>query len=394
MKTLGKYELLEEINAGGMGRIYRAHDRVLHRDVAIKTIYTVLTDPEAKQRFYREARACAALNHPNIVTIYDLGEQQGNSYISMELLEGEDLRRFVDRKGTMNLNAKVDFMIEVCEGLASAHGRGIIHRDIKPGNIFITRTGRPKILDFGVARIAASNLTQPGMALGTPKYMAPEQYLGRDCTPRSDLFSAAMVFFEFLVYTHPFEGPIGTPWTAADVPTRIMKEEPILLRAFNPDLPERLEIAISKALSKDPEERHPDAGELAKELRKVSLDIVRECARLWTQVLECRNRILGHEAKLGNLLQTARVREALQSVNLSLAAVDAIKPNVSTTAISQLEYSDLLKQHREIRRLEALLRGILAEASESGILKVLKRLSDIVSRDRVERKGRASELKK
>src|SRR5512136_3036311 len=143
MKTLGKYELLDEIASGGMGRIYRARDRVLHREVAIKTIFTGETDPEIKQRFYREARACAALSHPNIITVFDLGEQQGISYIAMELLEGEDLRRFIDRRAVMSLEAKIDFMCEVCDGLAHAHENGILHRDIKPGNIFVVKSGRP-----------------------------------------------------------------------------------------------------------------------------------------------------------------------------------------------------------------------------------------------------------
>src|SRR5512136_1251561 len=129
MKTLGKYELLDEIASGGMGRIYRARDRVLHREVAIKTIFTGETDPEIKQRFYREARACAALSHPNIVTVFDLGEQQGISYIAMEYLIGEDLRKFIDRRGTMTLEGKIDFMAQVCDALAHAHESRIVHRD-------------------------------------------------------------------------------------------------------------------------------------------------------------------------------------------------------------------------------------------------------------------------
>lgn len=380
MKTLGKYELLEELASGGMGKICRGRDRVLHREVAIKTIFTGQTDPEIKQRFYREARACALLSHPNIVTVFDLGEQQGVSYIAMEFLEGEDLRRFIDRRGTMSLEAKIGFMSEVCDGLAHAHDNGIVHRDIKPGNIFITRSGRPKILDFGVARITTSHLTQPGTALGTPRYMAPEQYLGKECDALSDLFSAAMVFFEFLTYAHPFDGSnipyrslkeeppgpgVTAEWASDDVPSRIVKEEPLSLRGLNPAMPERLEKIFSKALSKDPQARYQTANELARELRKVSVDLVRECSRVWNEVLDHRKRILELESTLGDYLRTAWVQTVLKKGNVDLITAEKIKPDTSATVVSNLHYFELVSQLDEIEHIENLLIQIAEDVSKA-----------------------------
>jgi len=388
MKTLGKYVILEEINAGGMGRIYRARDRVLQREVVVKTIYTGSADPEIKHRFYREARACATLNHPNIVTVFDLGEQKGDAYIAMELLEGEDLQRFIDRSGSMNLDAKVNFMTEVCDGLGNAHRLGIVHRDIKPGNIFITRNGRPKLLDFGVARIAASQITQPGIALGTPRYMAPEQYSGKDCTAISDIFSIAMVFFEFLTHTHPFVGPPSTRWISKDVPTRIVKEEPLRLLDLNPDLPTRLGKVLSRAMAKKPEERYSGAFELAVELKKVSFELVRDCSRLLTEMMDVRKRILDYSSRLGSLLQKPTVRRALKEQNIDLREMEQINPDLSTTAVSQMQYSDVVALHDKIVRIDNNLTRILDEARASGLKKMMKSLSGIVSMGRKAKKFR------
>ncbi len=357
MKTLGKYELLDEIASGGMGRIYRARDRVLHREVAIKTIFTAETDPEIKQRFYREARACAALSHPNIVTVFDLGEQQGTSYIAMEHLTGEDLRRFIDRHGVMTLEAKIDFMAQVCEGLAHAHENRIVHRDLKPGNIFILKSGRPKILDFGVARIAASRLTQPGTPLGTPRYMAPEQLLGKEADVLSDLFSLALVFFEFLTEVHPFEGE--------DVSTKILKEPPQSLLALNPNIPDRLDKIFAKALSKDPGGRFQSGGAFAKELRKVTVDMVGECARLWNDVLNHRKRILELESAAGDFLRTSWMQAALKKSGIDLAVVEKIKAENSATVVSELNYLDLVAFLDEIRRTEMVLARVSDEAIKS-----------------------------
>ena len=180
MTRVGKYELAEKLGEGSMGVIYRAKDTVLERDVALKTLTTAgVHDGELLERFYREARACARLRHPNIVTVYDFGEDGSLAYIAMELLEGEDLRAVIAERRALTLEQKLVLMAAVCEGLHHAHGKAIVHRDIKPSNIFVTSDGQPRILDFGVARMPASSLTTSGRVLGTPHYMAPEQLTGK-----------------------------------------------------------------------------------------------------------------------------------------------------------------------------------------------------------------------
>lgn len=262
MKTLGKYEILAELGTGSMGVIYRARDTILDREVALKTFAQAGSlDPELKERFYREARFCARLHHPNIVTIYDLGEQEGTAFISMELLSGYDLRKFIAERHELPLPERIRIAAAICDGLQHAHESGIIHRDIKPSNILLTRENVPKILDFGIARFPSSRLTMMGRVLGTPHYMAPEQIMGKPCDARSDLFAAALVAFELLTYAHPFAGE--------SIPRRIMNEEPDSLLALNPAAPPELEAVMKKAMSKDPAQRYQTAADFGAALRSV-----------------------------------------------------------------------------------------------------------------------------
>src|ERR1700724_292472 len=182
MRPIGKYEVIDEIGTGSMGTIYRARDQVLDRAVALKVLRAdTELDSELKERFYREARACARLAHPNIITVYDLGEAEGMVYIAMELLSGSDLRKLLQENRPMDMALKVDLMAQVCDGLEHAHGQQLVHRDIKPSNIFLCDDRRAKILDFGIARMPLSNLTIAGKVLGSPNYMAPEQIRGAKC---------------------------------------------------------------------------------------------------------------------------------------------------------------------------------------------------------------------
>ncbi len=271
MAALGKYELIEELNSGSMGTVYVARDRVLDRRVALKTVLPGASlDAELKERFYREARACARLQHPGIVTIYDFGEEDGTAYIAMELLVGTDLRRIIHERRPLPMEMKLEIGAMVCEGLDHAHGQGIVHRDIKPSNIFVTEDGRAKILDFGIARTAASSLTMVGRVLGTPNYMAPEQILGKPCDARSDLFSVAIVLFELIAYSHPFQGP--------SIPKRIVREAPDGLRTVCPEASEEVEAILNKALEKKPEQRYQSCLDLAKDLRAAA-EAIRQHAR-------------------------------------------------------------------------------------------------------------------
>ena len=265
MNTLGKYEIMAELGTGSMGIIYRARDTILDREVALKTFAQAGSlDPELKERFYREARFCARLHHPNIVTIYDLGEQDGTAFISMELLAGNDMRKFIGERHELPIAERIRIMAAVCDGLQHAHESGIVHRDIKPSNILLTPENVPKILDFGIARFPSSRLTMMGRVLGTPHYMAPEQIMGKPCDSRSDLFAAALVTFEMLTYAHPFAGE--------SIPRRIINDNPDSLLALNPAAPPGLEPVMKKALSKDPAQRYQTAADLAAALRSV-LDV-------------------------------------------------------------------------------------------------------------------------
>jgi serine/threonine protein kinase len=189
MTALGRYEIIAKIGAGAMGTVYRARDTVLEREIALKTIRTgPQVEPEIHERFYREARACAGLQHPSIVVVYDFGEIDQVAYIAMELLHGSDIRKVIERRLEIPLAKKIDAMAQVCEALAYAHRHGIVHRDVKPSNLFIIDSKCTKVLDFGIARLPSSMLTGAGRILGTPNYMAPEQILGEPSDARADLF--------------------------------------------------------------------------------------------------------------------------------------------------------------------------------------------------------------
>jgi serine/threonine protein kinase len=260
MSTLGKYEILEELGVGSMGTVYRARDTVLDREVALKTIRAgPSVEPEIKERFYREARACAHLQHPHIVTLYDFGEVNDAAYISMELLVGEDLRKVIGTKRNIPVGQKIELIAQVSDALAHAHRNEVVHRDIKPSNIFILKDNNAKVLDFGIARLPASKLTMLGKVLGTPNYMAPEQIQGNICDPRSDLFSLAIVFFELLTGTHPFQ--------SAYIPRSIVGQPPTMLRSVDNTFSVALEQVLDKALQKSPEARFQTADEFSAALR-------------------------------------------------------------------------------------------------------------------------------
>jgi serine/threonine protein kinase len=270
MTTLGRYEIIDKLGAGSMGTVYRARDTVLDREIALKTIRTgPQVEPELRERFQREARACARLQHPSIVVVYDFGEIDQIAYIAMELLNGSDIRKIIDRRLEIPLAKKIEAMAQVCEALAYAHRHGIIHRDVKPSNLFIVDSKCTKVLDFGIARLPSSILTAAGRILGTPNYMAPEQILAKPSDARADLFSAAVVFFEFLVYSHPFKSDL--------IPRRIVEGEPDSLFDHDPKLPILLERILQRALAKDPEQRYSTGYEFAGDLRAI-LEALRQDA--------------------------------------------------------------------------------------------------------------------
>ncbi len=263
LKRLGKYEIVEKIGQGAMGEVFRAHDPVLGRDVAVKTMAASLgADAEQRSRFQREAQSAGRLNHPNIITVYDFGEEQGQVYIAMELLEGEDLKDLAARGPAFSLQRTLDVMDQLCEGLAFAHAKGVVHRDLKPANVHVQPNGQVKIMDFGLARLNTSDMTRAGMIMGTPNYMSPEQVRGEKASARSDVFSLGVVFYELLAGRRAFDAD-----SLHAVLFQVMQAEPPDLGGLRPDLPAPLLEVVRRAMHKDAAQRYADAAEMRDALR-------------------------------------------------------------------------------------------------------------------------------
>jgi serine/threonine protein kinase len=256
LARVGRYELLERIGKGGMGVVYRGRDSVIGRPVAVKMLVSDIDiSPEARERFFREARSAGQLTHRNIITVYDFGEEKGRAYIVMELLTGESLAKTLVREERLPLEQQVEIMMRMCEGLAFAHTRGIVHRDVKPANLFLTHDGQLKILDFGVARIASSKLTRSGLIVGTPDYMSPEQVMGKVVDQRSDIFSCGTVFYQLMTGRKPFAAK-----RLPDVLGKVIHESPA--PPTDAEAPAELTAIIMKALEKEPDRRYTHMVEM------------------------------------------------------------------------------------------------------------------------------------
>jgi serine/threonine protein kinase len=273
---LGQYEIRSPLGAGGMGEVYRAHDTRLDREVAIKVLPESLTsDPERLRRFEQEARAAAALNHPNILAVYQMATHESVSYMVSELLDGETLRERL-RRGPVPMRKAIDYAVQIAHGLAAAHDRGITHRDLKPENLFVTKDGRVKILDFGLAKVGPSkdslgeevtlaSGTDPGMVMGTVGYMSPEQVRGKTADHRSDIFAFGTVLYEMVTGKQTFRKP-----TSAETMTAILKEEPPSISQIAPASPPGLQRVVHRCLEKSPEQRFQSASDMAFALEALS----------------------------------------------------------------------------------------------------------------------------
>jgi serine/threonine protein kinase len=270
---ISRYEIKTLIGAGGMGSLYLARDTNpnTNRLVALKLLNATLDSAELRERFGREARALAALNHPSIVDIYDSGEFRGSPYIVMEYVRGETLAESIKRRAHMSLTHKLKLMSELCSGLAHAHEAGIVHRDIKPANLMVDQHGRLKILDFGIARmheasmtrIGGIQMTQVNMRIGTPGYMSPEQIEGGDIDRRSDIFAVGAVFYELLAFREAFSGS-----NTRQIETKVLESQPVPLLSIVQDLSPEIQAIIDKALAKDPRDRYQDATALEEALER------------------------------------------------------------------------------------------------------------------------------
>lgn len=337
-ERIGKYRVLELIGRGGMGSVYKAHDPLLDRMVAIKVMAEGAdVGSETRIRFLREAQSAARLNHPNIITIYELGEDQGQIFIAMELLEGEPLSRLIGRVPPLPRRRRLTLMLQMCDGLAFAHQHGVIHRDIKPANIFVLAIGQVKILDFGIARLASSELTRTGLLMGTPTYMSPEQARGRRSDARSDIFSLGVVFYELLSGEKPFLGD-----DYFEVMEKVRSQDPRPLHDLTPTLPPALIDAVHRMLAKDPDARYQSLEALRADLLMV-LDLLPQNAAVDLR-----------EAVDRGVAEVTRLHQRLVASVGAVPLMDETAPSVGPLPASEGLEATLRQLESQTERLRAL----------------------------------------
>jgi eukaryotic-like serine/threonine-protein kinase len=342
-KRIGKYEVIDVLGRGGMGLVYRAFDRQLNREVAIKTVTEGFTrDPEMLQRFYREAAKTGALKHPNIIIVYDLGEQDGFPYIVMEYLSGDPLDRIIQSGKPQPLAFKLHILEQVCYALGYAHRNDVIHRDVKPANVIVQTDGVVKLLDFGIARQEKTDghLTRTGHVIGTLQYMAPERLKNAPFDGRSDIFSVGVMLFQLLTGQLPFTGDYS-------IVQKILSEKQPPLSQFLEKYPPALDAIIDRSMAKDPDERYATADEMAAEIAALAQDLKKEQVAEWMLRAE---RLVREE-------QYTTARDVL----LQLLKIDS-QHTVARQLIAQVQHNLTLRQRAEqIRQLRTLADQAITE---------------------------------
>ena len=265
VRSIGRYEIISELGRGAMGTVYLGKDPLINREVAIKTLrYSNADDDEmakAKKRFFREAEAAGRLTHPNIVTVYDVGEYQGTAYMAMELLDGTDLVSYCHKQNLLPCEEVLKIVSTVAMALDYAHSNGVVHRDIKPGNIRILKRGDIKVVDFGIAKVMDTSKTQAGVIIGSPNYMSPEQIEGQRVDGQTDLFSLGVLFFELLTGEKPFTGENIT-----SLMHNIITQPPPPIQSLVPGIPDCCVKVLERALAKDKGNRYPNGQKMANDL--------------------------------------------------------------------------------------------------------------------------------
>jgi serine/threonine protein kinase len=349
ISQLGRYEVLSELGQGAMGVVYKAKDPLIDRIVAIKTINLGLAQEEKEEyegRFYQEARAAGRLNHPNIVTIYDVGKSGDIAYIAMEFLQGCELRDLLRESGNLPVDQVLDVVAQVAQGLAYAHEHEIVHRDIKPSNIMVIRDGHVKITDFGIARMASSAVrTQTGMVLGSPKYMSPEQVLGKVIDQRSDIFSLGVMLYEMLTGEPPFAGE-----NVNAIMFQTLNSTPVAPSTLNSNVPDMLNFIVAKALAKGVDDRYQNAQDFARDLRACRETLPRSDRPMVTVPSS------GERKKLDGMIITGRSQVADQEEN----------------ALTTLGLSTNFDSSEATMRLAALTNGPEEVDELSKTLKIMK----------------------
>ena len=358
----GRYEILEELGRGGMGVVYKARDGKLQRLVALKFLpFEWTSSPQAKERFVREARAAAALDHPNICTVYEIDEAEGRMFISMAYIEGENLRAKTER-GFLGLDEALDLARQAAEGLREAHAKGIIHRDIKAANIMVTDKGQAKIMDFGLARVTGGALlTREGVTLGTVAYMSPEQARGGDVDRRADIWSFGVVLYEMLTGRLPFAGEHDQ-----SVIHGILKEPPRPISQLRPGVPEALQQFVGKTLEKNPDRRYQSMDEVVRDLTSISEGIEPEGirARRRKAALRSLKRAIAYAGLAGVL-----VASALLALHLFKGRAAALN------AIAVLPIENLTGDPGQEYFVDGATDELIGQLSRIGALRVISRTS-------------------